>query len=72
MGIHKNIGFDKFPEQGDLLGREVQVCFNYDTGEVITGKIVREDIEEPGRLIIQLADGRFVLSTECQYRWRTV
>lgn len=67
MGVHENIDIDKFPEQGTWLGRKVEVCFNYDTSKIVIGKIVREDIDSPGRMIIALDDGRFILSTECQY-----
>lgn len=68
MGIEKNISRDKFPRQGAWLGRQVNVCFDYDTSYTIGGEIVREDAEEPGRMIIKLANGRYVLSTECQYQ----
>ena len=68
MGSHPNISIDKFPKQGKLKGRPVVVCFNYDTSRTIPGTIVREDAEEPGLLIIKLADSRHVLATECQYR----
>ena len=67
MGTHKNIGFDKFPKQGDFLGKEVTVCFDYDTDNSLYGEIVRYDVEEPFLKIIQLRDGRYVMSTECQY-----
>lgn len=67
MGINPNIGFDKFPRQGTWLHRTVMVVFNYDLSHQVRGKIVREDVEAPGKLIIQLDDGRFVLATECQY-----
>jgi len=69
MGVHDNVGFNKFPKQSDRVGCVVRVCFNYDTSETILGRIVREDVEEPGKMIIKLNDGRYVLSTECQYRW---
>jgi hypothetical protein len=67
MGVHQNVGYDKFPKQGKNLGRLVKVCFNYDTSKIINGIIVRDDREDPGLTIIQLADGRYVLATECQY-----
>lgn len=72
MGCHKNIGFDAFPKQGKFLGRLVDVCFDYDTSKVIRGKIVRDDSEEPGTLLIELVDGRFVNATECQYSFPKV
>jgi hypothetical protein len=67
MGVVPNISHDKFPQQGKFLNQRVQVCFNYDTSNLIGGAIVRDDTEEPGREIIKLDDGRYVLSTECQY-----
>jgi hypothetical protein len=67
MGVVPNISHDKFPQQGKFLNQRVQVCFNYDTSKLIGGAIVRDDTEEPGREIIKLDDGRYVLSTECQY-----
>lgn len=68
MGCHKNIGADTFPRQGSFLGQRLNVCFNYDTSRQVGGVCVRDDAEEPGRMVIQLDDGRFVLSTECQYQ----
>lgn len=62
------IDFDKFPAQGVFLGMYVRVCFNYDTSRILLGRVVRDDKEEPGRMIIRLEDGRYVLSTECQYQ----
>lgn len=67
MGVHKNISMGSFPKQGSFLGKKVRVCFNYDTSQVIDGVVVREDAEEPGKMIIKLSNGRYVLSTECQY-----
>lgn len=67
MGTHPNIGFDKFPKQGSYLKRRVRVCFHYDTSQRILGTIVRDDAEEPGRLLIKLDDGRHVDANECQY-----
>lgn len=67
MGVHANIGLDKFPKQGAFLGMQVKVCFNYDADQWLTGKVVRDDIEEPFRSLIQLSDGRIVAGTECQY-----
>lgn len=68
MGVHQNIGYDKFPKQGGWLGRRVNVCFNYDTSKSIFGTIVRDDREEPGQTIIKLDDGRYVEASECQYQ----
>ncbi|OMC38374.1 hypothetical protein A5742_00530 [Mycolicibacterium fortuitum] len=67
MGSHRNIASDRFPKQGSYLGIRVEVCFHYDTGARIGGRIVRDDAEEPGRAIIMLDDGRYVLTTECMW-----
>lgn len=68
MGAQHNIAHNTFPKQGSWLGRRCKVCFNYDTSNTAFGTIRREDVEEPGRMIIELDDGRLVLSTECQYQ----
>ena len=68
MGIEKNIEYDKFPKQGDWFGKEVEVIFHHDRSRIINGKIIRDDIEKPFKTIIELSDGRYILSTECQYR----
>jgi hypothetical protein len=68
MGVHENIGYDKFPDQGGALGQRVAVCFNFDYGHTLPGIVVRDDREAPYRLIIKLDDGRYVMATECQYR----
>lgn len=71
MGVVNSIGFDKFPKQGTYLGKRVNVCFNYNTSKQIAGTVVREDVEEPGVMIIRLDDTRHVLSTECQWQpWK--
>jgi hypothetical protein len=70
MGNVANIGFDRFPKQGYLKGQTVRVCFGYDTSRTIEGTVIRDDAEEPGRMIILLDDGRTVLGTECQYSLR--
>ena len=70
MGIATNIRFDCFPKQGSFLMRQVEVCFDYDTSKTLKGIVVRDDAEEPGRMIIKLENGRYVLSTECQYSLR--
>ena len=67
MGAVKNIDRQNYPKQGEWLNKRVEVCFNYDSSNSIFGTVVREDIEEPGRMIIKLDDYRYVLSTECQY-----
>jgi len=67
MGVQPGISHDQFPAQGSWLNLRVDVCFNYDTEHTLGGTIVREDAEEPGRMIIALDNGRYVLSTECMY-----
>lgn len=67
MGQHKNITIDKFPKQGSHLNKEVTVMFHYNTANTIKGIVVRDDEDDPGKTIIKLEDGRYVLSTECQY-----
>jgi hypothetical protein len=66
MGVHVNIGFDKFPAQGQWRGCRTRVCFNYES-RWLMGTVIRDDREDPGLTIIQLDDGRVVLATECQY-----
>lgn len=67
MGAHQNIAHDRFPEQAPWLGRRVRVVFHYDTANPVMGEVVRDDADEPLRTVIRLDDGRYVLSTECQY-----
>ncbi len=67
MGVHKNIDYNRFPKQGNLLNKRCRVFFNYDLYNETWGTIVRDDIEEPNVLIIKLDDGRYVLATECQF-----
>lgn len=68
MGSVDNITHDTFPKQGSWLGNKVKVCFHYDTNHRIGGVIVRDDVEEPFVTIFKLDDGRYVLSSECQYQ----
>lgn len=67
MGAHKNITAERFPRQGKFLGKVVDVCFHYDTSAIVRGKVIRDDAEAPGELIILLDDERVVKATECQY-----
>lgn len=67
MGCHKNITKERFPKQGENLNKEVEVCFHYDMSKCLTGIIVRDDMESPWIGIIQLEDGRYILTSECQY-----
>lgn len=62
-----SITFDTFPAQRDNLGREVKVCFHSDTSKTLKGTIVRADAEDPFVDIIQLENGKYILTTECQY-----
>jgi hypothetical protein len=66
---------DNFTEadQGEWLGRRVDVCYNRDETKILEGEIVRDDVSEPFLTVIKLDLGRYVLGTECQYRpvdWR--
>jgi hypothetical protein len=67
MGCCDTITTDKFPKQGKYLNEIVKVCFHYDTQNLIKGIVVRDDVEEPWRIIIKLNDGRYVLGDECQW-----
>jgi hypothetical protein len=66
MGIKANVSAAEFPTQGELLNARVRVAFNYGRQEFI-GTVGRWDVEEPHVTIIRLADGRYVLGSECQY-----
>ena len=68
MGVSEHVAYDRFPRQGTCLGKTVNVCSHYDASRTIPGKIIRDDTEGDHRCIIQLADGRVVLATECQYQ----
>ena len=48
----------------NLLGHQVNVIYD---SQQLSGYIIREDQDEPFVTIIQLEDGRVVLSTECVY-----
>jgi hypothetical protein len=67
MGCHDNIRIDTFPKQASMLGKHVRVCFHYDSSKIIEGTVVRDDAEEPFKMIIKLDNNRYVLSTECQW-----
>lgn len=67
MGVHQNIDYNKFPKQGNWINKRVRVCFNYNSNNYLFGKIVRDDAEEPNKLIIELDNGTYILSSECQY-----
>lgn len=68
MGSENTMDAERFPAQGNYWGKQVRVCFNYDTSKTLLGLVVRDDAEAPGKMIIRLTDGRHVLSTECQYQ----
>lgn len=59
---------ETYPAQGRYLHKRCEVVFDYDTRHRVTGTVIRDDTTAPGLLIIQLDDGRVVLSTECQWR----
>ena len=70
MGVIENIDIDRFPKQGSWLVAHVEVCFKFDTSRTIKGVVVRDDRQDPYRTIIKLGDGRYLLSTECQFQIR--
>ncbi len=67
MTIEKKVELGEFPKQGDWLGRRVEVCPHSDNPRIFYGNIVREDAETPYKTIIQLDNGKYILSTECLY-----
>ncbi len=68
MGNVAIITNDKFPKQGELLGKPVSVFFHHST-TCFNGICVRDDMEKPYVCIFKLDDGRHVLATECQYTY---
>ena len=69
MGCVTNLTAEKFPKQGDLVGKRVKVFFHYDASKQHEGVCVRDDVEEPFVSIFKLDDNRHVLATECQYTY---
>lgn len=71
MGVHENINplRGRFPRQSENVTRRVVVCFDYDTSRTVGGVIVRDDLDAPGELLIQLDDGPIVRAVECQYSY---
>lgn len=69
MGNVATITHERFPKQSDILspGTRLRVMFHYDDAHMLLGTVVRNDIENPYRMIIALDDGRFIVGTECQY-----
>jgi hypothetical protein len=68
MGVHANVGWNRFPKQGELLGKQVRVMFDHDATTETSAQCVRDDMESPFLTIFRLLDGRYVTSSECQYR----
>lgn len=71
MGCISTITHDSFPVQGPNLSVRVRVIFHFGREE-LAGTVVRDDAEDPGRMIIRLDDGRHVLSTECQWSYKRI
>jgi hypothetical protein len=71
MGVSQKVGFTRYPKQSDMVGKKAEICFSYDRSIIAIGTIVRSYDEEPYRVILQLADGRYLTDTECQYRLLT-
>jgi hypothetical protein len=70
MGFSNYVDAVKYPKQGRMLNKKVEVCFNFDIHNIFYGKVIRYDIEEPFEVIIRLNDGRIIMSGECQFRER--
>lgn len=52
-----------FQEQGKSLNKEVLVRFEKDTEKKeYLGRIIREDTTQPGIILIQLNNGKYVIS----------
>lgn len=68
MGMVNNISYDKYPIQKHI-GERVQVCFGYDTSKTYDATVVRSDCESPYITIFKLDNGRYLLSTECMFRY---
>jgi len=72
MGIVAGVTHDTFPKQSERVGTDVEVCFRYDTSHRLPGTVVRDDMEEPHLQVFRIQQGevrRYILSTECQYRY---
>ena len=73
MGTAPNVSFDTFPKQGEGLGKKHKVVFNYDTSRFVEAICVRDDVEEPYRMLFEYehpvtGEKCVVLATECQYQ----
>ena len=69
MGVVKSITHLSGPKQTLQLGKRAKVSFHYDAANAVMGTIVRDDAEAPWVRIFYLDDGRYILSTECQYMY---
>jgi len=67
MGSVATITNNSFPRQGRLLLTVVKLWFHHDMSVVFYANVVRDDAEQPFITIFKLNDGRYILSTECQY-----
>jgi hypothetical protein len=67
MGSVATITATTFPQQSSHVGCAVLVCFHYDTAQLLRGTVRRDDLEPPFETLLELADGRLVRGTECQY-----
>lgn len=55
-------------KQGNFINRKCNIFFNYNIKNFISGKIIRDDIEEPFKTLIKLNDGTIIDSKECLYQ----
>ena len=69
MGCVETIDAYRFPKQSEYVNRRCNVCFKYDTSNIIPGTLIRDDREEPYETLIKLDDGRVVRGTECQFSY---
>jgi len=67
VGIQEHIDYDRFPKQGNWVGKRCEVSFRYDPTRTVGAECVREDCEFPRLTIFKLDDGRHVLATECMH-----
>ena len=67
MGATKFVSATKYPVQGNFLGKDIKVMFDYDSSMCFSAKCIRDDMAEPFLSLFQLMDGRVVRATECQY-----
>lgn len=70
MGCVKTIDKFNFPKQSGHVNQRVDVCFHYDTANVIGGTVIRDDAEEPFETLIKLDSGRTIRGCECQFSFR--